>query len=524
MVDDTLPTATGGDGALSYSLEGRLPPGLRFSSSSRKITGIPTGPQAATVYTYRATDADGDKASLSFSITVEEAARSSPPSGDGDGSLRPFLDLSLFTQCCIYEERGRQQFSMRVDLAQPQTERVQVNVSYDLGETADDFESFHVQAFGITARTTSAGIIVTATPRDDDIEEPEKYLTVTASATIAGETYTDTQVLKLIDNDAPEPVVVDPLSVSGDGTVTWERGKKRTRGQLYLLRWVSGESPPESADNKNAPGYGRAWIEERDCDKKGCEFQIPDFNPALHYLVQVRSVFGKGDKNWRSARYTPSVSGSGTPGEGPAVSVAPSELTVDEAGGTAPYVVSLNSRPSGTVTISVSSSDTGAAIVSASSLTFTTGNWNTPRILIVTGVDDDAHNAGDRRTATISHAASGGGYDGVAVDAVTVTVRDDDDPPTVDEPEESTGSGLVISAVPGDPRALDISWDPLGDTFHYRVRATPDGFFETIGRARGTTSLRLSGLQAGTTYTVTVEAFTSDGIVVHATGQGTPCG
>ncbi len=404
VVDDTLPTATGGDGELSYSLEGRLPPGLSFSSTTRKITGIPTGTQAATDYTYLATDADGDKASLSFSITVERAAGSSTPdSGGGDASL--LLDLSLFHQCCIYEERGRQQFSMRVDLAQEQTERVQVNVSYDLGETADDFESFHVQAFGITAGTKSAGIIVTATPRDDDVEEPEKYLTVTASATIGGATHSDTQVLKLIDNDAPEPAMAVPLAVSAEGLVTWNRKKKRGRGQIYLLRWVGGESPPSSA--ADAPDHMKRWIEGRDCGKDGCEFRIADFDPGLHYLVQVRSIPGKAE--WEEIRHTPALS-----------------------------------------------------------------------------------------TAA----------------------------PPADEPEETpvpqTGPGLVISTVADDPRALDVSWNPLGDTFHYRVRATPNGFFETIAMASGVLEARLTGLETGTTYAVTVEAFTDGGIIVYAEGQGTP--
>ena len=81
----------------------------------------------------------------------------------------------------------------------------------------------------------------------------------------------------------------------------------------------------------------------------------------------------------------------------------------------------------------------------------------------------------------------------------------------------------MISTVAGDPRALDISWNPLGDTRTYRVRASPDGFFETTRLARGgATELRFTGLATGTTYTIKVEAFTDDGITVHATGTGTP--
>ena len=142
---------------------------------------------------------------------------------------------------------------------------------------------------------------MTATPRDDDVEEPEKYLTVTASATISGATYTDTQVLKLIDNDAPEPVVAPPLSVSAEGVVTWERGDARVPGQVYLLRWAGGENRPPSADS-GAAGYGNGWIEGSDCGREDCEFRIADFDSELHYLVQVRGV--PGDTEWEEVRHT----------------------------------------------------------------------------------------------------------------------------------------------------------------------------------------------------------------------------
>ncbi len=379
------------------------------------------------------------------------------------------LDLSLFYQCCIYEERGRQQFSMQVALAVPQAERVQVSVSYDLGETADDFESFHVLAFPITAGTKSAGVIVTATPRDDDVEEPEKYLTVTASAVIGGATHTDTQVLKLIDNDAPEPepVTVVSLAVSAEGLVTWKRERKRGRGQVYLLRWVGGGSPPQSADSMAAPGYGNGWTEGRDCGDESCRFQIGDFDPELHYLVQVRGVLGDRDKGWRSARYSPAGSGASTGDAEPAASVSPTDLTVGENGGSATYTVSLEQPPSGTVNISVTSSDSNAATVNPTSLTFGTGNWSTPQRVTVTGVDDDVHNPGDRRTATISHSASGGGYDGVSVEPVAVTVRDDD---SAEETSDGGGDpGITLST-----DALYPSEDGGGGSYYVNLASRPE--------------------------------------------------
>ncbi len=66
----TLPQATGGDGTLTYSLSPDAPDGLAFDAANRILSGTPTTGQAATAYTYTATDADGDTASLTFDITV----------------------------------------------------------------------------------------------------------------------------------------------------------------------------------------------------------------------------------------------------------------------------------------------------------------------------------------------------------------------------------------------------------------------------------------------------------------------
>ena len=78
---ETLPAATGGDGALTYSLSPDLPAGLAFDASTRVLSGTPTAAQTATAYTYRVTDSDStnpDSATLTFSIAVNE-----PPPGAG---------------------------------------------------------------------------------------------------------------------------------------------------------------------------------------------------------------------------------------------------------------------------------------------------------------------------------------------------------------------------------------------------------------------------------------------------------
>ena len=70
----TLPTATGGDGALTYALAPTLPSGLTFTAADRTISGTPGTAQVATTYTYTASDSDtiaiADTAALTFTITI----------------------------------------------------------------------------------------------------------------------------------------------------------------------------------------------------------------------------------------------------------------------------------------------------------------------------------------------------------------------------------------------------------------------------------------------------------------------
>ena len=73
----TLPEASGGDGALAYTISPDLPAGLAFDAATRVLSGTPTASQAATVYTYTAMDSDTvdpDSASLTFRVTVEAVA------------------------------------------------------------------------------------------------------------------------------------------------------------------------------------------------------------------------------------------------------------------------------------------------------------------------------------------------------------------------------------------------------------------------------------------------------------------
>lgn len=125
----------------------------------------------------------------------------------------------------------------------------------------------------------------------------------------------------------------------------------------------------------------------------------------------------------------------------PALTLTADSLTVPE-GGTASVDVSLATLPSDSVTVTVASVDTAAATAAPSSLTFTTGDWNAPQTVTVSGTDDaDYHDT----TTTVSLTSSGGGYSGANA-SVAVTVDDDESCPPVGAPlaDYATAHSLVV--------------------------------------------------------------------------------
>lgn len=108
------------------------------------------------------------------------------------------------------------------------------------------------------------------------------------------------------------------------------------------------------------------------------------------------------------------------------ITVAPSggSTTIAEGGTTDSYTVVLTSQPTANVTIAIS---TGTQVsASSNTLTFTTSNWSTPQTVTLTAVDDGLVQG--TRTATISHtvSSSDSNYSAFAMDAVSVTINDND--------------------------------------------------------------------------------------------------
>ena len=151
----------------------------------------------------------------------------------------------------------------------------------------------------------------------------------------------------------------------------------------------------------------------------------------------------------------------------PGASLSESPLTVVE-GGSASYSLRLTGRPDGDVRVSLTSSDPSVAVVSPSSVTFAAGDWHRARAFTVMAVS-----VGD---ATVHHAFSGGGYNGLADVALSVSVVSGDGPEIgLGGVQPSARSGVGVPATNdvavdfyGWPDAESGVWDGRRDQGGFR--------------------------------------------------------
>ena len=169
----------------------------------------------------------------------------------------------------------------------------------------------------------------------------------------------------------------------------------------YTFQWVSVDGSETDIANATSQTY-----------------RLTDSEIGKKVKVKVSFEDGAGNSETVTSDAYPS---SGTIADPRGVTLSRSSLDVNE-GSTGTYTVVLDTQPTGNVTVTPSSGDTGAVTVPAEALTFTTSNWATAQTVTVTAVgDSDSTN----ETVSVSHTVSGADYASVTAGDVTVRVYDD---------------------------------------------------------------------------------------------------
>ena len=164
-------------------------------------------------------------------------------------------------------------------------------------------------------------------------------------------------------------------------------------------------------------------------------------------------------------------------------------LTTSEAGANATFSVVLGKAPTSNVTISLLSSNTSEGTLSASSLTFTSLNWNVSQLVTISG-QADAVADGNVAYSIITGAAVSADptYSGIAVADVSVTNLDNTPPVIV------TNGGLATAAISVSENTVTVTAVNANDSdvpvqsLTYSISGGADAARFTINAATGVLS------------------------------------
>ena len=290
-----------------------------------------------------------------------------------------------------------------------------------------------------------------------DADALNEYVVVTVSASGGDYAAVSSEVEVFVTDDDEENLVATPVKVTvaegESATFTLELGAQPA--DQVVVRVQSLDTDAAAASPPLLLFTSVDWDTPQTVTVEG----VADLDDDDE-LVLVTATAGGGSYTGASANVAVEVQD----GDTNEIVLSTNEMLVGE-GHSLPLDVRLGSLPSETVTVMLTSGDTGAVALSPSSLTFTVENWDTDREVTVNPKQD-----GDIRNeeVTVTATASGGVYDGVT-EELTVTVRDD----------ETT----VFAVHRGDPtfRPRGINHVPLGITegghgsLYVRLSGWPQG-------------------------------------------------
>ena len=504
-VSQVLPAATGGEGGVTYAIEGNLPAGLSFAAATRTISGTPTATQAATSYMMVATDADGDSGTLTFSIEIEEivvSSISSPSVAEGAAGATATLEYDV----TLNRAPGRQVTVDWAAAADPGT-----------ATSGTDYTAITGGTLTFAAAQTSRTFEVTVT--GDALDEPDETVrvalsnpsgavlgsAVTGVGTITDDDATPTLLLALSEPDAGNP---DTINESGTGNATTVTASLDggTSGEAIT---VTVSATPVYAALADDDGYSLSAART---------LTIAAGATASTGTVTVTAL----DDAIDSAAKTATVGGTVAGGHG--LVAAPSGVTltiadddaqprstlvltpasISESGGVTTVTATLSNPSANAVTVAVTATAVSPAVAgdfalsSAATLMIAGGQTASSGTVTVTAVGNET-DAPDK-SVTVSGSASGTPGAADPPDA-TLTIRDDDGAPTVSlvlsssSVSESGGVVTVTAALNGTSSAavtVTVATAEVASS-----GAVPDDF----------------ALSAATTLTIAANAMTSTGAV-----------
>jgi subtilisin-like proprotein convertase family protein len=285
-------------------------------------------------------------------------------------------------------------------------------------------------------------------------------------------------------------------SVVEGGAVDTFTVKLNTAPEADVIIPVTSGSPAEGTLSKDGAIFGTAvsltftpgdWSTPQTVSVRGEIDNLDDGDKTYGITVGPTTSTSTPYNNVPAQTFTATTVDADTAG----LTVSPSSgLTTTEAGGTATFTVKLNSKPLGTVTIPISVDDTteafvdvGGAPAAYTDVTFTATDWNTPKTVTVTGLNDPLLDGARPFTVSVGPTVSSDPKYNLAAKTVTGSNTDNE----IGVSEGTSTTPAVVAA---------------GSAFNGQVGPSSSSYYQVNLAAGATFSVSLADATAAVTLTV----------------------
>jgi len=280
-----------------------------------------------------------------------------------------------------------------------------------------------------TASNWNTAQTVTVTAFDDSVAEGNHTGTITHSASSSDSRYNGSGVtiasvtVNLTDNDSAGVSVTE----SGGATTVAEGGATDTYTIVLTTQPTANVTIAVSADSAITTSVS------------SITFTASNWNTAQTVTVTAVNNSKQDGTHTGTITHTATstdthysglavnrvtVTVSDNDVAGITVTQSDGSTAVTEGGATDTYTIVLTSQPTATVTITISPNS--QLTVSPTSTTFTDANWSTAQTITVTAVDDTTVEGAHSGTITHSVSSTDTNYSGLSVASITVAITDND--------------------------------------------------------------------------------------------------
>ena len=279
------------------------------------------------------------------------------------------------------------------------------------GTTAQPSDYTVASSISIADNARSGTTSFTVT--DDQLAEGHETVVVVLGSPLPGDILAGTTTVSIgITDDDEAGLVFSPTSLGvtegDDGTYTVKLASQPTGTVTVTIGSNNADVTVDPASLTFNANGSNLWSTPQTVTVTADD----DADTANDTATLTHTASG-GDYDDEGEDFAVTVTDNDTPG----LVFSPPSLNVDE-GDSAGYTVKLATEPTNTVTVTITGHAVTDLTLDETSLEFTTTTWNDAQTVTVSaGQDLDAAND----TATLTHAAAGGGYSLSANLAVTVT-------------------------------------------------------------------------------------------------------